>query len=131
MEKQMFVLGDLMDKEWDTGWHIVTLTDRLTREKKRKAKWLAGALGRKWELLPSAEVGRKKMSLESDIVVARWGGARAKTLGKERRKYLGQEEKEPYFQARLQNKINAVNPRIKKKKGERKMLSKGKSSKDK
>ena len=76
------------------GWHIVALTNRLTRgRKKREAKWLAGALGRKWELLPSAEVGRKKISLGSDIVVTRWGEVHAKTPGKERRKYLGQEGK--------------------------------------
>ena len=117
MEKQMFVLGDLIDNEWDTGWHIVALMDRLTREKKREAEWLAGALGRKWELLPSAEVGRKKISLEWDIVVTRWGEARAKTPGKERRKYLGQERKRnPTFKPDSKNKINAVNPRIKKKK---------------
>ena len=128
----MFVLGDLMGKEWDTGWHIVALTNRLIREKKREAKWLAGALGWKWELLPSAEVGRKKISLEWGIVVTRWGEAHAKTPGKERRKYLGQVRKRnPTFKPDSKNKINAINPRIKKKKGERKMLSKGKSSKDK
>ena len=75
------------------GWQIVALTNRLTREKKREAKWLTGALGRKWELLPSAEVGRKKVSPGSDIVVTRLGEAHAKTPGKEKRKYLGQERK--------------------------------------
>ena len=35
MEKQMFVLGDLMDKEWDTGWHLVALRSRLTWEGRR------------------------------------------------------------------------------------------------
>ena len=64
--------------------------------------------------------------------MSRWGEARAKTPGKERRKYLGQERKRnSTFKPDSKNKINAVNPRIKKKKGERKMLSKGKSSKDK
>ena len=83
MEKQMFVHGDLMDKEWDTGWHIVALTNRLTREKKKEAKWLAGALGRKWELLPSAEVGRKKISCWTEVAA---NESKAEAPGKGRRK---------------------------------------------
>ena len=109
---------------WVKKWvrrHIVPLTNRLTREKKREAKWLAGALERKWELLPSAEVG--KISLGSDIVVTRWGEAHAKTPGKERRKYLGQEDKEPYFQAELQKLNKCRQPENKEKKREKEKCS--------
>ena len=83
---QMFVLGDLIGKEWDTVWHIVALTDRLTREKQREAKWLAGALGRKWELLLSAEVGRKKVSCWTEVAASE---PKAKAPGKGRRKVVG------------------------------------------
>ena len=58
--------------------------------KKIEAKWLARTLRQMWELLPSAEVGSKKINLVSYIVVTRWGEAHTKTPGKERRKYLGQ-----------------------------------------
>ena len=45
---------------------------------------------------------------------------------------LDKKDKEPYFQARLQKLNKCRQPENKeKKKGERKMLSKGKSSKDK
>ena len=65
------------------GWHIAALTYRLTREKKREAKWLAGALGRKWALLPSAEVGRKKISCWTEVTLSE---PKAKAPGKGRRK---------------------------------------------
>ena len=40
MEKQMFVLGDLMEKEWDTGWHIVALTDRLAKGEEERSQMI-------------------------------------------------------------------------------------------
>ena len=51
-------------------------------------------LKRKWHFFPSAEKRNKKISLESDIVMTRWGEARAKTPGKEDGNILDKKEKE-------------------------------------
>ena len=44
MEKQMFVLGDLMEKEWDTGWQ-----DRLAKGGEERSQTIG------WD--PETEVG--------------------------------------------------------------------------
>ena len=49
MEKQMFVLGDLIEKEWDTGWHIVAPTDRLAKGEEDRSQMIG------WD--PKTEVG--------------------------------------------------------------------------
>ena len=49
MEKQMFVFGDLMEKEWDTGWHIVALTDSLAKGEEGRSQMIG------W--YPETEVG--------------------------------------------------------------------------
>ena len=58
MEKQMFVLGDLMEKEWDTGRHIVALTDRLAKGEEKRSQMIG------WdpetEVAPSSRQRKKK-----------------------------------------------------------------------
>ena len=49
MEKQMFVLGDLMEKEWDMGWQIVALTDCLAKGEEERSQTIG------WD--PETEVG--------------------------------------------------------------------------
>ena len=79
----MFVLGDWMGKEWDTGTYSSPNESPDRGGKKMEAKWLARTLRWKWELLPSAEVGNKKISFWTEVVV---NESKAKTPGKGRRK---------------------------------------------
>ena len=52
----------------------------VTRRKKIEAKWLARTLKRKWHLLPSAEIGIRKISFGTKVTVNR---VSCQTLGEE------------------------------------------------
>ena len=64
----------------------------VTGRKKIEAKWLARTLRRKWGLLPLAEIGVKKISFWTEVVVHKWGRISRQTPGKESGNNLGQEE---------------------------------------
>ena len=66
------------------GWQVFALSDQ---GKEEKTRWLARTLRLKWELLPSAELGNKKISFWTEV-----NESKAKTPGKEDEKYLGQGE---------------------------------------
>ena len=58
MEKQMFVLSDLMEKEWDTGWHIVALTGHLAEGEEERSKMIGW--DPKTEVAPSSRQRKKE-----------------------------------------------------------------------
>ena len=79
----MFVLGDPMGKEWDTGTYCSPNESPDGGRKKMETKWLAGTLKRKWHLLPvSGKKEIRKSVFGTDVVVNRWDESSAKTPGK-------------------------------------------------
>ena len=74
---------DWMGKEWGTETYSSPNELPDGGRKKMEAKWLAGALKRKWHLLPvSGKNEIRKSVFGTDIVVNRWGESSAKTPGK-------------------------------------------------